>query len=74
MVERWQERQATRHDQESPTATDQGASFGPRRRYCVKSATDGNKKYVWGYKVHILADTRYELPLAINVRQEMSTT
>lgn len=31
--------------------------------WIVKTNTEGNKKYVWGYKVHILADTQYELPL-----------
>jgi hypothetical protein len=35
--------------------------------WCVKSNTEGNKKYVWGYKVHILCDTTYELPIAFNV-------
>ncbi|MBI3743651.1 MAG: transposase [Chloroflexi bacterium] len=35
--------------------------------WCVKTNTEGNKKYTWGYKVHILADTRYELPIAIDV-------
>lgn len=35
--------------------------------WVVKMNTQGNRKYVWGYKVHILADTTYELPLAIDV-------
>lgn len=35
--------------------------------WCVKTNTEGNRKYVWGYKVHILADTTYELPVAIAV-------
>jgi IS5 family transposase len=35
--------------------------------WCVKTNTEGNKKYVWGYKVHILADTSYELPIALSV-------
>ena len=44
-----------------------GRVSDPDAGYCVKTATDGNQKYVWGYKVHILADTKYELPIAINV-------
>ena len=35
--------------------------------WCVKRNTEGNKKYVWGYKVHILADTKYELPIAVDI-------
>ena len=34
--------------------------------WVVKSNTDGRKKFVWGYKVHILADTHYELPLVVD--------
>ncbi len=39
----------------------------PDAGWCVKRGTNGLKKYVWGYKVHILADTTYELPMAVNV-------
>ena len=35
--------------------------------WVVKPATNGRKKHVWGYKVSLLVDTTYELPLAINV-------
>ena len=34
--------------------------------WVVKLGTDGRKKYVWGYKVHILCDTTWELPLAVD--------
>ena len=35
--------------------------------WCVKTNTEGRRKYVWGYKVHILCDTEYELPIAVDV-------
>ncbi|MBI2867243.1 MAG: transposase [Chloroflexi bacterium] len=35
--------------------------------WIVKKNTHGKNKYVWGYKVHILADTTYELPLVADV-------
>jgi transposase len=35
--------------------------------WCVKTNTEGNKKYVWGYKVHLLADTTYELPMCVDI-------
>lgn len=44
-----------------------GMVSDPDAGWCVKTNTEGNKKYVWGYKVHILADTQYELPLAVDV-------
>ena len=39
----------------------------PDAGWCVKRNTEGNKKYVWGFKVDILADTKYELPIAIDI-------
>ncbi len=44
-----------------------GKVSDPDAGWCVKTNTEGNKKYVWGYKVHIFCDTTYELPLAIDV-------
>jgi len=44
-----------------------GRVSDPDAGWCVKTNTEGNKKYVWGYKVHILADTTYELPIALDV-------
>jgi len=35
--------------------------------WCVKQNTEGNKKYIWGYKVHILCDTQYELPMVVDI-------
>ena len=35
--------------------------------WCVKTNTEGNKKFVWGYKVHMLADATYELPIVLDV-------
>jgi len=43
----------------NPSDTDAG--------WVVKANTDGNKKFVWGYKVHILADTQCELPLVVDI-------
>lgn len=40
-----------------------GKVSDPDAGWVVKKNTEGNRKYVWGYKVHILADTQYELPL-----------
>jgi len=44
-----------------------GKVSDPDAGWVVKRNTEGNKKYVWGYKVHILADTQYELPIAIDI-------
>ena len=44
-----------------------GKVSDPDAGWCVKSNTEGNRKYVWGYKVHILCDTEYELPIAVDV-------
>ncbi len=44
-----------------------GKVSDPDAGWCVKTNTEGNKKYVWGYKVHILCDTTYELPMALDV-------
>jgi transposase len=44
-----------------------GKPTDPDAGWCVKTNTEGNKKFVWGYKVHILADTLYELPLTVDI-------
>ena len=41
-----------------------GKSSDPDAGWAVKKNTEGNKKFVWGYKVHLLVDTTYELPIA----------
>jgi len=43
------------------TPTDKDAGW------IVKTGTNGRKKGVWGYKVSLLVDTAYELPLAMHV-------
>ncbi|MGA9047650.1 MAG: transposase [Dehalococcoidia bacterium] len=35
--------------------------------WAVKSDTAGKKKYYFGYKLHLLADTQSELPIAANI-------
>jgi transposase len=35
--------------------------------WIVKTGTNGRGKFIWGYKVSILVDTTYELPLAVHV-------
>jgi len=44
-----------------------GKSSDPDAGWCVKTNTEGNKKFVWGYKAHILTDTTYELPIVVDV-------
>jgi transposase len=44
-----------------------GKPTDPDAGWVVKTNTEGNKKFVWGYKVHILADTTYELPLVVDI-------
>ena len=39
----------------------------PDAGWVVKEDTQGKKKFVWGYKVHLLADATHELPIAVNV-------
>ena len=35
--------------------------------WIVKKDTKGKTKFTWGYKVHILCDTTYELPMVVKV-------
>lgn len=35
--------------------------------WVAKRGTNGHTKYVWGYKVHLLVDTAYELPIMLDV-------
>ena len=44
-----------------------GKPSDPNAGWVVKTNTAGKNKYTFGYKVHILADTQYELPMAIDV-------
>lgn len=44
-----------------------GKVSDPHAGWVVKANTEGNVQFVWGYKVHILCDTRYELPLVADI-------
>lgn len=35
--------------------------------WCVKTNTQGNKQFTWGYKCHLLVDGVHELPLVVDV-------
>ena len=39
----------------------------PEANWSVKKNTHGKTEFVYGYKLHLLADTEYELPIAANV-------
>ncbi len=44
-----------------------GKPTDPDAGWAVKKNTEGRTKYVWGYKAHILCDTQYELPIAVDI-------
>ena len=44
-----------------------GQVSDPDAGWVVKTNTEGNKKYVWGFKVHILCDTETELPMVVDI-------
>ena len=33
----------------------------------MKTNSQGKMQYTWGYKVHVLTDTQYELPIAVDI-------
>ncbi len=35
--------------------------------WVVKGATNGKRKFVWGYKLHLMVDTTHEIPITANV-------
>ena len=39
----------------------------PDATWAVKLDTAGKKKYYHGYKLHLLADTTYEIPIVANI-------
>ena len=39
----------------------------PDAGWIVKSDTNGKLKYVWGYKMHLMVDTTYEIPMTANI-------
>jgi transposase len=44
-----------------------GKVSDPDGGWCVKANSEGNRKFVWGYKVHLLCDARYELPMGAEI-------
>ena len=44
-----------------------GIVSDPDAGWCVKTNTEGNKKYVWGYKAHVMVDAIYELPISMEI-------
>jgi transposase len=39
----------------------------PDAGWVVKSGTNGKRKFVWGYKMHLMVDTTYEIPVTANI-------
>lgn len=39
----------------------------PDAGWIMKGDTQGKKKFVWGYKLHVLVDTTYEIPLVASI-------
>jgi len=35
--------------------------------WVIKTDSNGKRKFVWGYKMHLMVDTTYELPIAVNI-------
>ena len=44
-----------------------GKFADPEAGWVVKTNTEGRKKYLFWYKVHILSDTEYELPISVSI-------
>ena len=44
-----------------------GRNSDPDAGWTVKKGTNGKVKYVWGYKVHTLVDTQYEIPITTDI-------
>lgn len=44
-----------------------GKVSDPDAGWCVKTNTEGNRKFVWGHKVHIHCDAETELPLVVDI-------
>jgi transposase len=39
----------------------------PDAGWVIKADSSGKKKFVWGYKMHLMVDTYYEIPITANV-------
>lgn len=35
--------------------------------WVIKGDTNGKRKFVWGYKMHLMVDTTYEIPITANI-------
>ncbi len=42
----------------------------PDAGWIVKGGTNGKKKFVYGYKLHLLVDTTHEIPIAANITKD----
>ena len=39
----------------------------PDAGWVIKGDTNGKRKFVWGYKMHLMVDTVYEIPITANI-------
>jgi transposase len=39
----------------------------PDAGWVIKADSNGKKKFVWGYKLHLMVDTAYEIPVTANI-------
>jgi transposase len=39
----------------------------PDAGWVIKGGSNGKKKFVWGYKLHLMVDTAYEIPITANI-------
>ena len=39
----------------------------PDAGWAIKGDTNGRRKFVWGYKMHLMVDTMHEIPIAANI-------
>ena len=39
----------------------------PDAGWAIKGDTNGRRKFVWGYKMHLMVDTMHEIPIAVNI-------
>jgi transposase len=39
----------------------------PDAGWVIKADTNGMRKFVWGYKMHLMVDTALEIPIAVNI-------
>jgi len=39
----------------------------PDAGWVIKSDTNGKRKFVWGYKMHLMVDTTHEIPITMNI-------